>query len=230
MVSVHPCTHTRHYWSSQQGAQENNRLRCLDWKQKTLPDAWDRFLLDGRHFKQKGNWGVGPFQLSIHVVQCRRTGEHWRVALGQDKQKAYIIVNSNYLWLSVPIVTFALQHGGFLPLEWLAAKEAYWVHPSRSKTPLEKLILNACFKLSCAQTKLNSGTNQSLVIVYTLASFKLALTKEQKQRRFSEIPVKPSALESLRSVFNFLSPRLPLFSFRMALVRWPEYGASWTLM
>ena len=141
---------------------------------KALPDAWDRFLLDGRHFKRKGNWGVGPLQLSIHVVQCRRTGEHWRVALGQDKQKAYIIVNSNYLWLSFPSVTFALQHGGFLLREWLAAKGSYWVPPSRSNNRLEKLILIVCFKLAYAQTKLNSGTNQSLVTVCTQASFELA--------------------------------------------------------
>ena len=156
MVSVHPCTHARHYWSSQQGAQENNRLRCLDCKQKALPDAWDRFLLDGRHFKRKENWGVGPLQVSIHVVQCHRTGEHWRVALGQDKQKAYIIVNSNYLWLSFPRVTFALQHGGFLLLEWPAVKGAYWVPPSLSNTRLEKLIVNACFKLGCAPTIYNN--------------------------------------------------------------------------
>ena len=47
----------------------------------------------------------------------------WRakVALGQDKQKTYIILNGNFLCLSCPSVTFALQHGGFVPREWLAA-------------------------------------------------------------------------------------------------------------
>ena len=67
---------------------------------------------------------------------------------------------------------------------------------ARSNNRLEKLILIVCFKLGCAPTKLNSGTNQSLVKVCTQASFELAWTKEQKQRRFSQIPVKPSALES----------------------------------
>ena len=93
-------------------------------------------------------------------------------------------------------MTFALQHGGFLVREWLAAKGDYSVPPSLSNTRLEKLILIVCFKLACAQTKLNSGTNQRLVTVCTQARFKLASTKEQKQRRFSQIPVKPSALES----------------------------------
>ena len=52
----------------------------------------------------------------------------WRakVALGQDKQKTYtgeyIIVNGNFLCLSCPSATFSLQHGGFVPREWLAAK------------------------------------------------------------------------------------------------------------
>ena len=48
----------------------------------------------------------------------------WRakVALGQDKQKTYIIWNGNFLCLSCPSATFALQHSGFVPCEWLAAK------------------------------------------------------------------------------------------------------------
>ena len=40
--------------------------------------------------------------------------------MGHDKQKAYIILNDNFLCLSCPSVTFALQHGGFVPQ--LAAK------------------------------------------------------------------------------------------------------------
>ena len=48
----------------------------------------------------------------------------WRakVALGQDKQKTYFIGNGNFLCLSCPSATFALQHGSFVPREWLAAK------------------------------------------------------------------------------------------------------------
>ena len=45
-----------------------------------------------------------------------------KVALGQDKQKAYIILNGNFIGLSCPNATYALQHGGFVPREWLAAK------------------------------------------------------------------------------------------------------------
>ena len=53
----------------------------------------------------------------------------WRakVALGQDKQKTYIILNGNFLCLSCPSVTFALQYGGFVPHEWLAAKDLFIV-------------------------------------------------------------------------------------------------------
>ena len=60
-------------------------------------------------------------QLAIHVVE---NPPRWRekVALGQDQQKAYIILNSNLLRLSCPSETFALQHGGFVSREWLAAK------------------------------------------------------------------------------------------------------------
>ena len=49
----------------------------------------------------------------------------WRekVALGLDKQNTYyIILNGNFLCLSCPSATFALQHGGFAAREWLAAK------------------------------------------------------------------------------------------------------------
>ena len=51
----------------------------------------------------------------------------WRakVAPGQDKQKTYIIWNGNFLCLSCPSATFALQHGSFVPREWLAAKALF---------------------------------------------------------------------------------------------------------
>ena len=55
----------------------------------------------------------------------------WRakVALGQDKQKTYIILNGNFLCLSCPSATFALQHGGCVPREWLAAKGLLMLTP-----------------------------------------------------------------------------------------------------
>ena len=48
----------------------------------------------------------------------------WRakVALEQDKQKTYITLNGDFLCLSCPSATFALQHGGFVPRAGLAAK------------------------------------------------------------------------------------------------------------
>ena len=59
---------------------------------------------------------IGPLQLVIHVVQNRHAGEqksHW--------DKTYII-NGNFLCLSCPSATFSLQHGSFVPHEWLATK------------------------------------------------------------------------------------------------------------
>ena len=57
--------------------------------------------------------GIGPLQLVIHVV---KNPPRWKakVALGQDKQKTGIILNGNFLCLSCPSATFALQHGGFV--------------------------------------------------------------------------------------------------------------------
>ena len=51
----------------------------------------------------------------------------WRakVALRQNKQKTYIILNGNFLCLSCPSATFALQHAGFVPREWLAARRLF---------------------------------------------------------------------------------------------------------
>ena len=37
-----------------------------------------------------------------------------KVALGQDKHKTGIILNGNFLCLSCPSATFALQHDGFV--------------------------------------------------------------------------------------------------------------------
>ena len=60
-------------------------------------------------------------QLAIHVVQNRHAGEqksHW------DKtNKEKLPFQIMYVFcLSCPSATFALQPGGFVPREWLAAK------------------------------------------------------------------------------------------------------------
>ena len=54
------------------------------------------------------------------MVQNRHARE--QVALAQDKQKAYTILNGNFLCLSYLSDTFALQQGGFVLREWLVAK------------------------------------------------------------------------------------------------------------
>ena len=48
----------------------------------------------------------------------------------KEQQKAYIILNGNFLCLSCPRATFALQYSGFVPREWLAAKGLF-AHFSR---------------------------------------------------------------------------------------------------
>ena len=56
---------------------------------------------------------IGLLQLAIYVVQNHRAGEQ---KSGQDKKIMYVFC------LSCPSATFALQRGGFVPREWLAAK------------------------------------------------------------------------------------------------------------
>ena len=62
-----------------------------------------------------------PFAAS-HSCATKPLGWRAKVALGQDKQKAYIILDGDFLCSSCPSVAFALQHGGFVPRKWLATK------------------------------------------------------------------------------------------------------------
>ena len=71
--------------------------------------------------RDKGSCNNRPFAAS-HSRGTKPRRWRAKVALGQDKQKTYIILNGNFLCLSCPSATFALQHGGFVPREWLAAK------------------------------------------------------------------------------------------------------------
>ena len=66
-----------------------------------------------------------------------------KVALGQDQQQAYIILNGNFLCLSCTSATFASQHGGFVPREWKAAKgllRQHSLHPGCILATTEKMI------------------------------------------------------------------------------------------
>ena len=62
-----------------------------------------------------------PFA-DFHLRRTKPPCWDTKVALGQDQQKAYIILNGNFLCLSCPSATFASQHGGFVPREWKAGK------------------------------------------------------------------------------------------------------------
>ena len=63
---------------------------------------------------------IGPLQLAIHVVQTPMLEN--KSLSGTRQIKTYIILNGNFLSLSCPSATFALQFGRFIPREWLAAK------------------------------------------------------------------------------------------------------------
>ena len=60
---------------------------------------------------------IGLLQLAIYVVQ------KGKVALGQDKKRNLPFKIMYVFCLSCPSATFALHHGGFVPREWLAAKD-----------------------------------------------------------------------------------------------------------
>ena len=69
----------------------------------------------------KDLYGNRPFAAS----QSRGTKPpYWRanVALGQDKQRKLPFKIMYAFCLSCPSATFALQYGGFVPREWIAAK------------------------------------------------------------------------------------------------------------
>ena len=63
---------------------------------------------------------MGTLLLAIRVVQNRRAGE--KVALGPDKQSELPFKIMFVSCLSCSSATSVLQHGGFVPREWLAAK------------------------------------------------------------------------------------------------------------
>ena len=63
---------------------------------------------------------IGTLLLAIRVVQNRHAGE--KVALGPDKQSELPFKIMFVSCLSCSSATFVLQHGAFVPREWLATK------------------------------------------------------------------------------------------------------------
>ena len=62
-----------------------------------------------------------PFA-AFHSRRTKRPCWDVKVALGQDQQKVYIILNGHFFCLSCLSATFASQHSGFVPREWKSAK------------------------------------------------------------------------------------------------------------
>ena len=65
---------------------------------------------------------IGPLQLAIRVVQNRRAGEqksHCRDKINKENYHLKFCMS----FVCLALATFALQHGGFVPREWLAARK-----------------------------------------------------------------------------------------------------------
>ena len=89
---------------------------------------------------------IGPLQLAIHVVQNHHAGE--QKSLWDKTTKRHTILNGNFLCLSCPSATFALQHGGCVPREWLAAKGLLMLTPpSPRPTGMWLLENSTCWKI-----------------------------------------------------------------------------------
>ena len=65
-----------------------------------------------------GTWHPREPCISLGTLRGNSSRQAAKVALGQDQQKAHIILNGNFLCLSCPSAMFASQHGGFVPREW----------------------------------------------------------------------------------------------------------------
>ena len=88
---------------------QKNEIYCFDSLNYCLRH-WAAVWFVNRPFTASHSRGTKPPRLRA------------KVTLGQDKQKIYIIWHGNFICLSCPSASFALQHGGFVPREWLAAK------------------------------------------------------------------------------------------------------------
>ena len=92
-------------------------------------------------------------QLAILVVQNRHAGTQ-KVALGQDKQrKLPFKIMYEFCW-SCPSVTFASQHGGFVPREWQAAKGLSANGLQKALCTLSRFCNNWMMNINIKKTKI----------------------------------------------------------------------------
>ena len=85
-----------------------NYVECIENNLEQMYKKW------GKSFCSEFSLQIKPFAAS-HSPPCWRAKA--KVAQGQDKQKANIILNGSFLCSSHPSATFALQHGSFVPCE-----------------------------------------------------------------------------------------------------------------
>ena len=91
---------------------------------------------------------IGSLQLAIHVLQNRPSGE-----LEQDKQRKLPFTKILYaFYLSCLSATFALQHGRFVPREWLTAKGPFMQRNEAGMCRSLSISNRSCATL-CAKVK-----------------------------------------------------------------------------
>ena len=73
----------------------------------------------------KAEMGNRPFA-ATHSRGTKPPCWRGKVALGKDKQRKLPFQIMYVFCLSCPSATFAFQHSGFIPREWLAAKGLLW--------------------------------------------------------------------------------------------------------
>ena len=103
--------------------QKSGGRKCVAWRQKEGCEGVFHVSVpikscDNRPLAASHSRGTKPPCLRATVARPRRSGKRRTKCL----RTKGIILNSNFLCLSYPSATFALQHGGFVPREWLAAK------------------------------------------------------------------------------------------------------------
>ena len=148
---------------------------------QSYPDHYLKTNADNRPFAASHSRGT--------KTPCWRA----KVALGQDKHRKLPFQIMYVFCLSCPSATFALQRGGFLPREWLAAKGllfAALVCPPGFSCSSCKLRLHERFcssvdgfhKMSFTILILKIICNSEVLVVIICSGFDQAIDHSQEQR------------------------------------------------
>ena len=100
--------------------QHGRRFIVLEHQYGRREVVWKRSIITSKHLLIRNH--EKALNAACHSRGTKPPCWNAKVVLGQDQQKAYIILTSNVLCFSCPSATFASQHGSFVPREWQAAK------------------------------------------------------------------------------------------------------------